>query len=86
MPGMITRIELQEYRRTTDHHRRSPEAQAFRRRLEEALAALPPTERQVIFMHYCLRLGWVAVALRLNYSESQVKRIHKKACKLLAES
>lgn len=83
---MITRIELQQYRRMTDHHRRSPEARAFRRRLEEALAALPPTWRQVVFLHYCLRLGWVAVSMRMHYSRRQVIRINNKACKLLAET
>jgi len=83
---MITRIELQQYRRMTDHHRRSPEARAFRRRLDAALEALPPTHRKLIVLRYCCRLSWVAVAMRMNYSRPQVFRIDKKACKLLAET
>jgi len=82
---MITRVELNQYRRMSDHHRRSPEAKAFRMRLEEALAALPPSWRKVVFLRYCLRLSWVSVALRSNYSRRQVFRIDKKACKMLAE-
>lgn len=82
---MITRIELQQYRRLTDHHRRSPEARAFRRRLDAALDELPPVWARIIFLRYCCRLSWVAVGMRTNYSRAQVLRIDKKACKQLAE-
>lgn len=83
---MITRIELQRYRRLTDHHRRSPEARAFRRRLEEAIAVLPPIERRLVFLRYCCRLSWVAVAMRIHYSERQTRRLDRKICKELEES
>lgn len=83
---MITRVELQQYRRMTDHHRRSPEAKAFRRKLEEALAALPEEYRKLVVLRYCCRLGWEAVAMRMHYSRRQIFRIDEKICKLLAES
>lgn len=81
---MITRVELQQYRRLTDHHRRSPEAKAFRRKLEEALAALPPTHRRLVFLRYCCRLSWVAVGMKIHYSERQARRLDREICKLLA--
>ena len=80
---MITRIELQHYRRLTDHHRRAPEARAFRRRLEEALVELPPIERRLVFLRYCCRLSWVSVGLRIHYSERQCRRLDKMICKKL---
>lgn len=83
---MITRIELKHYRRLTDHHRRAPEAKAFRRELEEALAALPPEQRRLVFLRYCCRLSWVAVGMRMHYSERQVRRLDRKVCKALEES
>ena len=82
---MITRLQLQQYRRTTDHHRRSPENQRFRRELEAALAALSPIERRLIVLRYCRRLSWVAVSMRLHYCERQVRRLDKTACKKLEE-
>ena len=82
---MITRLELQRYRRMTDHHRRSPEAKAFRRKLEAALAALPPDLQRLIVLRYCLRLSWRSVAMKMNYSEPQIFRLDKKACKALEE-
>ncbi len=83
---MITRVELQQYRRTTDHHRRSPENKAFRRRLEEALKGMPSELRRLIVFRYCLRLSWVAVALRMHYSERQVYRLDRIACKELEKA
>ena len=83
---MITRVELQQYRRMTDHHRRSPEAKAFRRKLEEALAELPEEYRRLVVLRYCCRLPWEAVAIRMHYSRPQIFRLDKKICKMLAES
>lgn len=83
---MITRVELQQYRRLTDHHRRAPEARAFRRRLEEALAELPPIERRLVFLRYCCRLSWVSVGMRIHYSERQARRLDRKICKYLEET
>lgn len=80
---MITRIELQHYRRLTDHHRRAPEARAFRCRLEDALAELPPIERRLVFLRYCCRLSWVSVGMRIHYSERQARRLDRKICKKL---
>lgn len=70
---MITRIELQQYRRMTDHHRRSPEARAFRRRLEAAMADMPLEYRLLIVYRYFYRMSWVAVGMRMHYSESHVR-------------
>lgn len=83
---MITRIELQQYRRMTGHHRRAPEARAFRRRLDEALEDLPEEYRRMVVLRYCCRLSWEAVAMRMHYSRPQIFRIDKKVCKLLEES
>ena len=83
---MITRVELQQYRRTTDHHRRSPENREFRRRLEAEMETLSPVERRLIFLRYCCRLGWVAVGMRIHYSERQCRRLDRKICKQLEET
>ena len=82
---MITRPELQQYRRMTDHHRRAPEARAFRRKLEAALAGLPRELQQLIVLRYCLRLSWRAVAMKMSYSDRQIYRLDKKARKALEE-
>lgn len=81
---MITRVELQQYRRMTDHHRRSPEAKAFRRKLDNALAALPEEYRKLVVLRYCCRLSWVAVGMKIHYSERQARRLDREICKLLA--
>lgn len=83
---MITRLELQQYRRLTDHHRRAPEARAFRRRLEAALLDLTPVERRLVFLRYCCRLSWVSVGMRIHYSERQARRLDRKICKYLEET
>jgi len=82
---MITSTELKQYRRLTDHHRRSPEARAFRRRLEEDLTKIQPVLRRVIVLRYCLRWSWIAVCTEMHYGEAQVYRLHKKALKALEE-
>ena len=82
---MISRLELQQYRRTDDRHRRSPENKAFRRRLDAAMEQLPPIERRLVFLRYCCRLSWVAVGLRIHYSERQCRRLDRKICKRLEE-
>ena len=82
---MISRIELKQYRRLTDHHRRTPEARAFRRRLEEDLTKIPPVRRRVIVLRYCLRWSWIAVCTEMHYGEAQVYRLHQKALKALEE-
>lgn len=82
---MISRIELLQYRRANDRHRRSPENKAFRRRLEEAMAELAPIERRLVFLRYCCRLSWVAVGMRIHYSERQCRRLDRKICKRLEE-
>lgn len=83
---MITRIELQQYRRTDDRHRRTPENKAFRRRLEAAMAELAPIERRLVFLRYCCRLSWVAVGMRIHYSERQARRLDRAICKKLEET
>lgn len=83
---MISRIELQHYRRLTDHHRRSPEARAFRRRLEAAMAELPPNMRRAVLLHVCLRMSWIAVGMRMHYCDRQCKRFYRQACKILEEA
>lgn len=65
----MTRIQLQQYRRLTDHHRRTPEAKAFRRELEAVMEQLPPIERRLLFLRYCCRLSWVAVPGRVRQSQ-----------------
>lgn len=82
---MITRAQLEAYRRLTDHHRRSPAAKAFRRELEAALAALPRDLKRLIVLRYCLRFSWRSVAMKMNYSEPHIFRLHKKSCKVLEE-
>lgn len=82
---MITRLELLQYRRLTDHHRRAPEARAFRRRLEAALSDLTPVERRLVFLRYCCRLSWLSVSMRIHYSERQARRLDRKICKKLEE-
>ena len=79
----MTRIQLQQYRRLTDHHRRTPEARAFRRELEAVMEQLPPIERRLLFLRYCCRLSWVAVGMRIHYSERQCRRLDKEICKKL---
>lgn len=79
----MTRIQLQQYRRLTDHHRRTPEAKAFRRELEAVMEQLPPIERRLLFLRYCCRLSWVAVGMRIHYSERQCRRLDKEICKKL---
>ena len=83
---MITRVELQQYRRLTDHHRRAPEAKAFRRELEAALEHMPPEYRRLVFLRYCCRLSWVSVGMRMYYSERQCRRLDRKICKILEET
>lgn len=83
---MITRLELQQYRRTDDRHRRSPESRAFRRRLDAAMEQLPPVERRLVFLRYCCRLSWVSVGMRIHYSERQCKRIDRKIRMLLEQN
>jgi RNA polymerase sigma factor (sigma-70 family) len=83
---MITRLELQQYRRANDRHRRSPENKAFRRRLDAAMAELQPVERHVVFLRYCCRLSWVAVGMRIHYSEAQTRRIDRKVRRKLEEA
>lgn len=83
---MITRVELQQYRRTNDRHRRSPENRSFRRRLEAALELMPPEYRRLVFLRYCCRLSWVSVGMRMYYSERQCRRLDRKICKLLEEA
>lgn len=82
---MITRLELLQYRRLTDHHRRAPEAKAFRRRLEAAMEQMTPVERRLVFLRYCCRLSWVSVGLRIHYSERQARRLDRKICRELEE-
>ena len=83
---MITRTELLQYRRTTDHHRRSPDNRAFRRRLEAAMEQMTPVERRLVFLRYCCRLSWVSVGMRIHYSERQARRLDRKICKYLEET
>ena len=83
---MITRLELQQYRRTDDRHRRSPEHRAFRRRLDAAMAELQPIERRLVFLRYCCRLSWVSVGMRIHYSERQCRRLDRNICKQLEEA
>lgn len=83
---MITRLELLSYRRLTDHHRRAPEAKAFRRRLEAAMEQMTPVERRLVFLRYCCRLSWVSVGMRIHYSERQARRLDRKICKYLEET
>jgi hypothetical protein len=83
---MITRLELLQYRRLTDHHRRAPEAKAFRRRLEAAMEQMAPVERRLVFLRYCCRLSWVSVGMRIHYSERQARRLDRKICKMLEET
>lgn len=82
---MISRTELQRYRRMTDHHRRSPEARAFRRKLEEHLTRIQPVLRRLIVLRYCLRYSWLAVCTEMHYSERQIFRLDEQACKELEE-
>ena len=82
---MITRLELQQYRRTNDRHRRTPENREFRRRLDAVMEELPPIERRLLFLRYCCRLSWVAVGMRIHYSERQARRLDRKICKELEE-
>ena len=82
---MITRTALQRYRRMTDHHRRSPEARAFRRKLEEHLTRIQQVLRRLIVLRYCLRYSWLAVCTEMHYAEAQVYRLHNKALKALEE-
>lgn len=82
---MITRAELERYRRMTDHHRRSPEAKAFRRKLEAAIKTLPRDLQRIVVFRYCLRLSWTTVAMKIPCGERTVFRLDKKACKALEE-
>lgn len=83
---MISRLELQQYRRTDDRHRRSPENKVFRRRLDAAMEQLPPIERRLVFLRYCCRLSWVAVGMRIHYCREHCIRIDRRVRKKLEES
>lgn len=83
---MITRIELHQYRRMTDHHRRSPEARAFRRRLDAALAELPAEQQKLMVLRYCLRLSWIAVSMRMHCSEATCRRMDRRIRKMWEEA
>ena len=52
-------------------------------RIENAINALEPIEREVIRSHYIDGLPWFRVAAGLNYSEPQVHRIHSNALQKL---
>ena len=57
--------------------------QQRRQKLEKALGVLPSLERQALRLHYINGLPWRQVAARLNYSESQIRRIGRRAKKKL---
>lgn len=51
--------------------------------IEKAIEALPSRERQLIRLHYINGLTWSQVAEAMNYSWTQVHRIHAEALRLL---
>lgn len=44
-----------------------------------------PTLREVIIQRYVDGIGWDDIALKLNYSESYIYELHRKAVKLITE-
>lgn len=53
--------------------------------VEQAIDALPTKERIVCRYYYIEALTWEQVCVKINYSWSQVHRIHANALKLLSE-
>ena len=48
-------------------------------RIENALEALGPTERNLMRLRYIEGLSWQAISQRIHYSWQQTHRIHKNA-------
>ena len=46
---------------------------------------IDPTLREVIIQRYVDGIGWDDIALKLNYSESYIFELHRKAIKLITE-
>lgn len=44
-----------------------------------------PTLREVILQRYVDGIGWDEIALKLNYSESYIYELHRKAISLITE-
>jgi DNA-directed RNA polymerase specialized sigma24 family protein len=54
--------------------------------IEKAVAGLPdPTEQLLLRLRYVKGYSWTRVRFELHYSESQVKRYHRRALKRLEE-
>lgn len=51
--------------------------------VENAIKCLKPTERKIVRLRYFDGLPWHRVAATINYSESQVHRIHASALRKL---
>jgi RNA polymerase sigma factor (sigma-70 family) len=52
--------------------------------IEEAIASVPdPTAQLLLRLRYIEERSWVQVGFALHYSESQIKRIHNRALKML---
>ena len=77
---MLKHIELQ-----TAYTDMLEEIAAEQLAIETAAAALPPTLRTLIRLHYFEGLTWNQVCQRINYSWTSVHRLHREALKLLRE-
>lgn len=52
--------------------------------IEKAITNLPdPVEQQLLHLRYIKGFSWTRICFELHYSESQVKRIHRRALKRL---
>ncbi len=52
--------------------------------IEKAITGLTdPTEQQLLHLRYIKGYSWTRIRFELHYSESQVKRIHRRALKRL---
>lgn len=57
---------------------------AMMRRIEKAIASLPPREAYLIRARYIELKSWEQIAVDMNYSWQHIHRIHSEALKLLA--
>lgn len=55
------------------------------RRIEDAIASLTPTERDILRLRYIEGCSWTKVALSVHYSRSATFDIHAEALRKLAD-
>lgn len=52
-------------------------------KIEQAIASLPPTERELMRLRYIDGADWLEVAASIHYEWTQTHRIHARALRLM---